>query len=269
MPRASSRLLGLVTCCFALLADAVVWDILRTTYGPSMTGVYFQSQPRTRSDALDQGWTKLSGCEQGSKWRGERYIRNDDHTIVLIYDVSGNIAGIQTGFETNDPRGLNVTAMAKYTQEDGGYTYVTTYFADPKQLCDASRNACSEVENIYFQRGSCDNLMTISTDLSAVSSWTLGKCFPKMGVHYAYGYTTTSSCDDLFPLFLLYDQGVMKGIGFALIANFTSPHYEHPTLDNLKWMLYEAPQCVSTRVVSSIHIFLSQSLLETTCKTSG
>uniref|UniRef100_A0A2C9KWN8 Uncharacterized protein n=1 Tax=Biomphalaria glabrata TaxID=6526 RepID=A0A2C9KWN8_BIOGL len=205
---------------FTCSADAVVWDILRTTYGPSMTGVYFQSQPRTRSDALAQGWTKLSGCEQGSKWRGERYIRNDDHTIVLIYDVSGNIAGIQTGFETNDPRGLNVTAMAKYTQEDGGYTYVTTYFADPS-------------------------------------------------IHYAYGYTTTSSCDDLFPLFLLYDQGVMKGIGFALIANFTSPHYEHPTVDNLKWMLYEAPQCVSTRVVSSIHIFLSQSLLETTCKTSG
>lgn len=42
------------------------------------------------------------------------------------------------------------------------------------------------------------------------------------------------SCDDSFPVFLLYDSGKLTGFGWAMIADLVSTRVEHPTPNTFK-----------------------------------
>lgn len=42
------------------------------------------------------------------------------------------------------------------------------------------------------------------------------------------------SCDDSFPVFLLYSWGKLTGFGWAMIADHDSKRVEHPIPDEFK-----------------------------------
>ncbi len=47
------------------------------------------------------------------------------------------------------------------------------------------------------------------------------------------------SCDDSFPVFLLYNSGKLTGFGWAMIADLNNPRVEHPTPDEFKVRMYK------------------------------
>lgn len=50
-----------------------------------------------------------------------------------------------------------------------------------------------------------------------------------IGVHYWLDATRDMSCDRFFPVFLLYNGGVLNAFGWAFQADLSSSRYEHPS----------------------------------------
>ena len=59
------------------------------------------------------------------------------------------------------------------------------------------------------------------------------------GVHYWYDISSDMHCDQVFPVFLLYDQASqrLKSFGWAALANLTSPLWEQPPPQYLQVMI--------------------------------
>ena len=54
------------------------------------------------------------------------------------------------------------------------------------------------------------------------------------GRHYWYNISADMSCDDFFPVFLLYNRDRLTGFGWVARGNANSPRYEHPSSNSLK-----------------------------------
>ena len=57
--------------------------------------------------------------------------------------------------------------------------------------------------------------------------------FYLLGQHSWYNVTAEMSCDDFWPMFLLYNGQELDAFGWAFQGNYESPRYEHPTADVL------------------------------------
>ncbi|WAR22632.1 hypothetical protein MAR_016606, partial [Mya arenaria] len=69
----------------------------------------------------------------------------------------------------------------------------------------------------------------ITIEQARSSEWTEGNCFNAMGTHFWYRTSVDMDCDDFFPMFLLYNGGVLDGFGWAYAINLqTSSRFEHP-----------------------------------------
>lgn len=55
-----------------------------------------------------------------------------------------------------------------------------------------------------------------------------------LGVHYWYNTRKDMSCDEFYPVFLLYNGGQLNAFGWAFQAPMTSPHMEHPPKSTIK-----------------------------------
>lgn len=54
-----------------------------------------------------------------------------------------------------------------------------------------------------------------------------------LGVHYWYDLHEDMSCDNFFPVFLLYNRNKLNGFGWGIPLRETSPRFEHPPMDKL------------------------------------
>ena len=53
------------------------------------------------------------------------------------------------------------------------------------------------------------------------------------GQHYWYDVSKKMDCQDFFPVFLLYNDGLLNGFGWATSGNLESKYVEHPPADRL------------------------------------
>jgi len=254
----------------ALFAKASDWNGLKVTWGPNpLSGAYFNSLPRTVSDAITGGFVKVSSCNETAAWRGERYVRNNDYSIVLLFDVNGYIAGMQTSLKQENgwPTGLPFVA-------DGDRFTVSAYFVDPSIICKGGRSA-SDFQSqgtgtgLYIQRTAVpeasEQIPRQEPGLMN-SLWTKGKCFITMGMHYWYNLSENMDCKDFFPVFLLYNKGELNAFGWALQSNQTSTTFEHPTQSVFGLFMQTPPKCLSTAgTLSTQHIYLTKNELADFC----
>ena len=112
----------MTNACFSFLAasgflfgnrDGPAWTSLKVTWGPNpFSQDYFVKQPLTADEAKKDGYEQIStGC-QGKfhtsfplslhshrifvgQFLGQRFIKNKDVGLILIYDIKGTIAGVQ------------------------------------------------------------------------------------------------------------------------------------------------------------------------------
>ncbi|XP_046348062.2 uncharacterized protein LOC124128671 [Haliotis rufescens] len=83
-----------------------------------------------------------------------------------------------------------------------------------------------------------------------------------MGVHYWYNIQKDMSCDDFFPMFLLYNNNKLDGLGWAFGTDLPSPRYEHPDSSTFEEFMDPVPECLSYQGrLSTMHIYMSNPLL--------
>merc|ERR1712150_420440 len=114
-------------------------------------------------------------------------------------------------------------------------------------------------DRIVIQNGA--ELLTLPYFESDIGStdWTRGKCFPDMGNHYWYDVTPDMTCEEFQPIFLLYNDNILNGFGWAMIADLPSPRLEHPTSSALGgFMPDDYPPCLDeVPDFSTIHIYMT------------
>lgn len=252
------------------------WDGLKVTWGPNPANSnYFKHMPRTTKDAIAKGFKKISDCDTKANWRGARYVKNSDYTLVLLYDVKGYIAGIQTTVPSTEASGYPNANIRPPFVKDGDNYVLSAYFVDPSIICSTGRSA-SDFEsqgtgtNLYIQNGTNaeKNSMMIPHKQTGMAGtmWTEGKCFYTMGKHYWYNTSEDMDCDDFWPVFLLYNSGELTGFGWAMGADLTSPHVEHPPKLVLGAFFKDTPKCLKKyKHLTTMHIYLTSSVLLDLC----
>jgi len=273
-------ILGLACTTQAFFLDDLVrqekWNGLKVTWGPNpLNSQYFDELPRTIAEANKEGWHKISDCDTTAAWRGVRYIKGSDYAVILLFDVEGYIAGIQTSFKDNQSNGFPKANLRPPFVKDGDRVTISAYFVDPSIICTKGRTP-----DEFASQGTGTNLYLQTTDNPEASTiqphqqkdigstkWTEGKCFPTMGKHYWYDLSDDMSCDDFYPSFLLYNSGELTAFGFALGTNLdSSPRYEHPASSQYSLFMQTPPKCLYTQgTLSTMHIYLTNSAARDLC----
>jgi charged multivesicular body protein 7 len=272
-------LLALTLGC-ALVAAGPAWNDLRVTWGVNPFSKWnFAQVPRDIGNDPSAGFVPLdpkSLCDTpGAPWPGKRYMVPDDPALVLVYDVNGYIAGMQTMLPASDytPHpGTRVPTFVKYAVNGVDYWVVSAWFVDPAIICKGGRTP-----DQYQQQGTGDRLLLqigqTMKDMLVIpmqesdigtTSWTLGHCFITMGVHYWYNVTADMNCGDFLPFFILYNNNNLNAWGFALnTKGGTSQRYEHPPLSAISGFMNPVPTCFSTDPLfadrSTMHVYFTNS----------
>lgn len=269
-------LVSLVAAGNAFLFGDPDWNNLRVTWSPNPFGTYgFNAMPRTVDDAKAQGFVLETGCGAHGI-AGQRYVKGRDYALVLLYDRNGYIAGIQIGVPKNESAGFPPTKQVNHPFVPIGNMYfLTAYFTDPATICSNGRTsqqftAEGTGNSLYIQNGTdpvADSLKMPMTPTDADKTrWTRGYCFVTMGLHYWYDVSTDMSCDDFFPVFLLYNHGKLNAFGWAIGTAMSSPHMEHPTSDVIKQFVQPVPTCLVQKPhLSTMHIYMTNLPLADTC----
>lgn len=227
----------------------------------------------------------LSDCKsKSSPFVGKRVVSvadwNQGHGTVAIYDINGNVAGMQMM--------LPVTIKKlKPMIKDGGKFYLTAYFIDPAIVCDKKQNKKIRNElvsekkvlgdklRIQLSRKTEDGIqsMTIpnmeSPDELESMKWTKGKFYFGMGMHYWYDLSKDMDCDGWFAPFLLYDypsqeasKRKLTGYGWVIRGKLVNENFELPPQASISKFMdaKKIPSCLAevyeNEKVTSQHVYL-------------
>lgn len=270
--------LGILSTCSAFLLSAgPEWDDLKVKWDVNVFSPYtFAEMPRTTSDAESQGFVMVSDCGAIPGIYGKRYVKGGDFSLVLLYGVKGYIAGIQIGVDKTSNAAFPPQKQINhpFISFDNKY-FLTAYFINPAQVCTTGRTAAQFAANgtgdaLYIQNGTDAAVSSLVIPRSeagmASTKWTKGHCFYSMGEHYWYNVKTDMSCDDFFPVFLLYNQGKLNAFGWAIGASMTSERMEHPPASVIKDFIEPVPDCLlKMPQLSTMHIYLTSSPSSNLC----
>merc|ERR1711990_518695 len=258
--------------CFVNMSSA--WDTL---------GVNFFKRaplPRTLDDARNSNWTQLGpdGCTPENQ-EGTRMIPpKDTPDMVLIYDVKGDVGGMQSGVPKSHFNesflGQHFTCPDHYTEEiiDGNrYCWALVYFTDPKTICDEQQQ--NKNRELIFP--GIPSLPKSWYEFSH-KDWMDIYYYPGMGHHKAPKQYGNDSCKDVVPLHILYskDGSCCKINGFVWFHmstnttgyNFRQPqenptsNWEKPNEYFVRAIYKEPAHCIIDLVrqkrVTSMHTYL-------------
>jgi len=249
-------LLATVALVSAELPD---WDAFSAKFF-SYTGL-----PMTEDAAIKDGWKLIKdACKEKAQFVGRQYSKDaNDKSRMLLFDVDGRIAGKQMAFSNN----LTVAKAweDKIILNDGSNYFITVYFTDPKKICKAGTKRRDNFvgENLYLL--TTEKMMLIpyhEKNVLTGSKWVKGKCFYGMGQHYWYDIKTDMDCNDFFPIFLMYNEGILNGFGFATGSDVQSSNVEHPpkALLGLFFKSETRPKCLENEPnLSTQHVYLQRS----------
>jgi len=235
--------------------DVLKWNRLRVTFWK------FSGLPLTEQEAQQKGWNLITDdCKGSSPFKGRRYMLDNDHATIPIYDVNGNVAGLQMAYKADQQKSpINSPGYVKM----GGKVYITAYFTSPANICNgASRRQVGDVGDKLMLMVGRDKYMNIPLSEEKIKQrpmWKSGQCFRGMGQHYWYGISNEMNCADAFPFFLLYNKGVLQGWGFVAMANIKSPRVEHPPAQYLKYFFKKEtmPRCMLKVKRTTQHVYFT------------
>uniref|UniRef100_A0A0B7AT02 DOMON domain-containing protein n=1 Tax=Arion vulgaris TaxID=1028688 RepID=A0A0B7AT02_9EUPU len=257
----------LAVCLGLTFTDAHLWDGLKMRWDVNPFNMFF-AKPTTEEDAVKENYVKISDCDVNAPWRGARYIKGNDRSVTLLFDVNGHIAGIQAGIPKNQSDGYPTQSIRPPFISDGDNWVVTIYVTDPAKICttgrsDAEVSAQGTGTNLYIQNSTIpeDSIKAPFNEADiAGTKWTEGKCFIGMGKHYWFNLSLDMKQENMFPVFLLYTGGKSIGFGWAMPTNLTSSTYEHPPSNIFSLFMKEVPIFLTkVSVVSTMHVFMTNS----------
>ncbi|CAG5115670.1 unnamed protein product [Candidula unifasciata] len=264
----------ILTAYFANCVLDIKWDGLRVQWNQNVTNPnYFVKFSRTEHQAVIRGFTKIGDCDLTAKWRGRRYIQDSDYTVILLFDIKGYIAGIQTAIPTTStypPLKLKPPFI-----DEGGRSVLTAYFTDPSKICTTGRTADEFAiegtgSTLYIQ----DNIypeastrMPSSVDEARrTAPWTISKCLNYMGLHYYHNITSELECDSLFPVGLLYHKGELLGFAWLFMQYLPLKRYETVAKRFYPYVLTQVPKCFDEYdYFTSQHVYLIKNVEDVIC----
>ena len=122
------------------------WYDLRSKFSHNVLSG-FNQEPRTEDEAIKDRWEHIGSCGDDSAFQGNRYGRSGgERDIVLIFDVNGYIAGVQSVLpldKAQDNQYFEFSSNAMY--QKGWYLakemyFTTAYFVDPAIICTSGRS---------------------------------------------------------------------------------------------------------------------------------
>lgn len=268
----------LLSCLFCSVVsipflDNTEWNDLKVTWGYNpLEQRIFESMPKTESEAQSKGWIKEKSCGQIN---GNRYILDNDRSVLLVYNALGKIAGIATSIPKGLPFNMPSSDVKKLFTDEGDYYTLTGYFTDPDTVCSkTAANGDHLIGDRLVFKGDNFKLDAPMSESKVGNLWTKGKCFYTMGVHYwttmdATPVDKNTSRDQFVPIFLLYNRGRLTGFGWALNADLDSSRYEHPEPSANDLFFQSTPKYMkdSTQIgkQSTLHIYFDNMPLLDLC----
>ncbi|XP_045207827.2 uncharacterized protein LOC123559791 [Mercenaria mercenaria] len=253
------------------------WNALKVTWN------VYTDVPRTQGEAEFNGWVPLipgAKCNDNPKFKGLRYIKDGDMGVIPIYGQAGYIAGIQLGFPENyTPNPNNFPSPLLKNAEDildGGNYYQTAYFTNPAKICEGRTAMEFALEGtgteLLLQSGPnpISDYVTIPYTQEDVNNtmWTEGQCFQTMGTHYWYNISKDMSCEEVYPMFLLYDNGELNAFGWTIPMDLgnVSRSIENPPPNFYPYVFKVVPDCLyGLGTLSTVHIYLKNNPAEIKC----
>lgn len=254
------------------LIGSTPWDTLQTNF-PKFIPV-----PLNQSAAINEGWTSIMNCgDAGSP--GNLYANNTDFAAMPFYNADGQIAGIILGMK--DPGAYAHTAPYVFYQK-GNLTFwgIEANFRDPDTICTAgSTKDISFGDRLWFANGSHASYSQIPLNESSEylnrEGWSLGACKDsafRMGTHWWRYLSVDGDCNTAYPLFVLYDDGILHAWGVAMGNEdrpfLNSTRWEHPAGATLTSFFLdgEAPTCLAQqgKLYNSQHVYMTSSVLKET-----
>ncbi|CAF3808066.1 unnamed protein product [Rotaria sp. Silwood1] len=208
----------------------IVTDMTRYIMKRSCLCIDDRSDSGPKWDSFKSTW----GPNPLRQFLGQRFIKDNDIALVLIYDIKGSIAGVQLALPVS-------MAKTKYYKFDTQKMYnratvagidsyvLTAYFVDPQTICTSGRDEArlkleGSGSGLWLQNGPDPIRDSVQSPLYEntvnTTKWVLGSCFPSMGVHYWYDNRLDNKCDEIFPVFLLYNKGKLTGFGWGLAGKY-------------------------------------------------
>eukprot|EP00013_Stygamoeba_regulata_P019488 CAMPEP_0177651184 /NCGR_PEP_ID=MMETSP0447-20121125/12390_1 /TAXON_ID=0 /ORGANISM="Stygamoeba regulata, Strain BSH-02190019" /LENGTH=289 /DNA_ID=CAMNT_0019154203 /DNA_START=47 /DNA_END=913 /DNA_ORIENTATION=- len=253
------------------------WDSFKVTWPK------FKNLPQSQAAAEKAGWVRTDPSEDCKKatFLGLRYILGTDPSTMILFSASGELAGIQAGTKTPPPAPTNTTTsgypstmfVLDELHGDAIYT-LTAYFREPQDICSGESFENAIGDKLVLQVGGVDNLWAIAADEADVAAsgqaWVKGKCFKTMGVHYWFNIAPDMPCENILPVFVLYNRGKLNAFGWVFIQEdgYKQPgsRWEHPSGAPLKLFLPNdrRPACLFERGValSTQHVYFTQPLID-------
>ncbi len=233
----------------------------------------FRSFPTNESHAINSGYIKVSECDTNPNFRGKQYMKDGDPQVILLFDVNGNIAGLQAGIPDDLENSYPQTNVQPPFIQDGNLFKLTAYFTDPSTICRRGRSEQrlrlhGIAEYLLIQNGTNPEVDLIEIDLEeSRTTWVKGLCFPGMGFHYFYQVELNMNCADFFPVALLYYHGQLKGFvwSFGAVLNSTVIPYEYPKPSFFGELMEEVPLCLRNLNRSTLHVYFEDDPEEYDC----
>ncbi|KAK3101821.1 hypothetical protein FSP39_006599 [Pinctada imbricata] len=173
-------------------------------------------------------------CPQGhvsQYYHGFLYRYHNDTKLIPIYDSNGWLAGIQAiipanmkGFNSKNesiqlpPIETMPPVIPMFTNAGSPYFTITAYFKHPKLVC----NPIAKVQagkGLYIQTGKDPVINHKQIPMEAKDlddNWKRADCLPSMGTHYFYNLTKNLACEQIYPVFLMYDnEGHLGAFGWT------------------------------------------------------
>jgi charged multivesicular body protein 7 len=262
-----------------IASSTPAWNDLRVTFGVNPFSKWdFDELPRDTHGDMQSFTLKDDQCTSGKGlFVGKRYWYGSDPAVLLIFDINGYIAGIQTSVPKSDWQPA-ATMVNKFVIDEGDMYTETVYFVDPSTICKGGRTADQYASqgtgtDLYIQTGP-DPLKDIfqvpvnEADIKP-TKWGHGKCFWGMGQHYWYNVSADMPCANFVPYCLLYNDGKLNAFCFSINAGLTSERYEHPTATTAKGFMDPVPDCFSSdptySKLSTMHVYLTSNYLGDRC----
>jgi len=238
------------------------WDSLKVTWGPNpLSREYFVKQPLTTAEAKKEGYEQIPGQCEG-KFLGQRFMKNKDIALILLYDTQGTIAGVQMAIPVSmvATKWYDFPGQKMFNRDtiDGTDVYIlTAYFIEPSTICTSGRDAARLKKEgtgtgVWLQNGTNPISDSVQAPLYEndvyTTKWVKGACFPSMGVHYWYDNRLDKDCDEFFPSFLMYNKGKLTGFGWDAVGKYEyTKRTEFPPLNALTSFLKPVPTCMEQR----------------------
>jgi len=188
---------------------------------------------------------------------------------MLLYNAAGQFTGYQLGTYNSPALGtqkLYAIYDKDYDNETKVFYTLTAYTRDPETICSASQSDLPIGDRVWIKIGISNQYLQLPLTQSEADQsgvWVEGKCFWSMGKHYWYNLTATTSCDELHPMFALYNRSKLNAFGFVIAKLPEEPgsRWEHPSGSALKMFLPDSaqPSCLFANglVMSTQHVYFT------------